>query len=55
MQFISQLWYPIRKFKVFQNLGFITTVKNFHNGLPSVGFLYLFYAYYFEITVISRP
>lgn len=24
-------------------------MKDFHNRLPSAGFLYLFYAYYFEI------
>lgn len=54
MQFISQLLCLIRTcglepFKVFQDLEFITAVKDFHNRLPSVGFLYWLYAYYFEI------
>lgn len=36
-------------FKVFQDLGFITAIKDFHNRLPSAGFLYLFQSCYFEI------
>lgn len=55
MQFISQFLYLVRTcglgpFKVFQDLGFIA-VKGFHNNIPSISFLCLLNAYYFEIDV----